>query len=40
MQSNLLKSQFNTLESPEDALVFDIEKDPSEIVNDIWEKLI
>ena len=40
MQSNLLKSQFNTLESPEDALVFDIEKDPSEIVNDILEKII
>jgi len=39
MPPELLKSQFNTLEVPKDALVMDIAKDPGEIVNSIIEAI-
>ena len=39
MPAGLLQSQFDTLETPEDAVVMDINNDPEEIVVDIIKKL-
>ena len=39
MPTELLQSQFDDLEIPENALVFDIKNKPMEIVNSISEKI-
>ena len=40
MSSNLLRSQFETLEEPEDALVIDVSQTPEAIVEEILNKVI